>query len=823
MKMKPMVFLFLLMCVSLVRAESWNDMTIWFDKPCSSGTPPAWGDFPSLLSGDSMTNADWEWEHVSLPVGNGSIGANVFGSVFTERFTFNEKTLWTGGPGTGAASYWDVNKESAHVLPEIRKAFTDGDNENAARLTGDNFNSGVPYEPSAETPFRFGNFTTCGEFRVRTGLDESKVSGYRRALSLDSALVKVSFSIDEVRYIREFFVSYPDDVMVVRFVSDHPESQNLEFTYLPNPILENGTFSAVGKKELLYTATVPGNDMEYALRVAVRTSGGDAEVTADGTILVKGADEAVFIIAADTGYRMNFNPDFEDPLTYTGENPVSVTGRWMKAAGRKTFRQLFRSHYEDYSALYGRSSLALNPGVPCPGADFPTPERLERYRAGEPDFGLETLYWQFGRYLLIASSRPGNMPANLQGLWHNNINGPWRVDYHNNINIQMNYWPACQTGLPECEIPLFDYIRTLVRPGEKTAGAYFGARGWTASVSSNIFGFTSPLRDKDMSWNFNPMAGPWLATHVWDWYDYTRDSSFLKEIGYELIRGGAMFAADFLWRRPDGYYAAVPSTSPEHGPVDKGATFVHAVAREILSDAIAASEILGADELERMHWQAVLDSIAPYMTGRYGQLMEWSEDIDDPKDRHRHVNHLFGLHPGHTISPLTTPELAEASRVVLEHRGDLATGWSMGWKLNQWARLHDGNRAYTLYGNLLKTGTNENLWDSHPPFQIDGNFGGTAGVTEMLLQSHMGFIHLLPALPDAWRDGTLSGVMARGNFIVDISWKEGFLESAVIRSGAGEVCRLYYNGMEKTFSTEAGKSYIAVVRDGRIELVRQEI
>ena len=399
------------------------------------------------------------------------------------------------------------------------------------------------------------------------------------------------------------------------------------------------------------------------------------------------------------------------------------------------------------------------------------------------------------------------MPANLQGIWHNNVDGPWRVDYHNNINIQMNYWPACSTNLYECTLPLIDFIRTLVKPGQKTAQAYFGTRGWTASISANIFGFTTPLESEEMAWNFDPMAGPWLATHVWEYYDYTRDKKFLKETGYDLIKSSAQFATDFLWRKPDGTYTAAPSTSPEHGPIDEGTTFVHAVIREILQDAIEASKVLGVDSKERKQWQEVLTHLAPYKVGRYGQLMEWSKDIDDPKDEHRHVNHLFGLHPGHTLSPITTPDLAKAARVVLEHRGDGATGWSMGWKLNQWARLQDGNHAYKLFGNLLKNGTLDNLWDTHPPFQIDGNFGGTAGITEMLLQSHMGFIQLLPALPDAWKDGSISGICAKGNFEVDLSWKNGQLAEATIFSKAGEPCTVRYGDKTLSFKTSKGKVY----------------
>ena len=319
-----------------------------------------------------------------------------------------------------------------------------------------------------------------------------------------------------------------------------------------------------------------------------------------------------------------------------------------------------------------------------------------------------------------------------------------------------------------------------------------------------------------MSWNYNPMASSWLATHLWDYYDFTRDERFLRQTAYPLMRGCALFCEDFLWRKPDGTLTAAPSTSPEHGPVDEGTTFTHAVVREILLDCIEAAKVLKTDADEVEKWQKILDELAPYRIGRYGQLMEWSRDIDDPKDEHRHVNHLFGLHPGRTISPLTTPELAQASRVVLEHRGDGATGWSMGWKLNQWARLHDGNHSYVLYGNLLKNGTADNLWDVHPPFQIDGNFGGTAGVTEMLLQSHAGCIDLLPSLPDAWSEGQISGLRARGNFGVDIRWKNGSLAEARITSGSGVPCAVRYGRQTLKFETKKGKTYVVRLQDGTL-------
>ena len=727
-------------------------LSIWFDTPNTlqgraiwyGSRPDLWkGESKPESAGDTARNPDANWESQSLPIGNGSIGANIMGSIEAERITFNEKTLWRGGPNTsrGADAYWNVNKQSAHVLKEIRQAFTDGDQKKAEMLTRKNFNSEVPYESNREKPFRFGNFTTMGEFYIETGLSTVNMSDYKRILSLDSALAVVQFKKDDVAYERDYFISYPANVMAIRFKADRPGKQNLTFSYSPNPV-STGSMSADGANGLAYTAHLDNNGMQYVVRIHAIAMGYDV---------------------------------------------------------------LFKQHYDDYAALFNRVKLQLNPDAQS--ANLPTGKRLQNYRKGQPDFYLEELYYQFGRYLLIASSRPGNMPANLQGIWHNNVDGPWRVDYHNNINIQMNYWPACSTNLYECTLPLIDFIRTLVKPGQKTAQAYFGTRGWTASISANIFGFTTPLESEEMAWNFNPMAGPWLATHVWEYYDYTRDKKFLKETGYDLIKSSALFATDFLWRKPDGTYTAAPSTSPEHGPIDEGTTFVHAVIREILQDAIEASKVLGVDSKERKQWQEVLTHLAPYKVGRYGQLMEWSKDIDDPKDKHRHVNHLFGLHPGHTLSPITTPDLAKAARVVLEHRGDGATGWSMGWKLNQWARLQDGNHAYKLFGNLLKNGTLDNLWDTHPPFQIDGNFGGTAGITEMLLQSHMGFIQLLPALPDAWKDGSISGICAKGNFEVDLSWKNGQLAEATIFSKAGEPCTVRYGDKTLSFKTSKGKVY----------------
>lgn len=783
---------------------------VWFDQPTSLNGQQCWWKGQTdkskkpVRAGDSPVNADHEWEYRSLPLGNGSIGCNVMGSIATERYTLNEKTLWRGGPNTakGAQDYWNQNKQSAHVLKDIRQAFADGDWNKAAQLTTQNFNSNVPYEATGEPQFRFGSFTTMGELTLKTNINDQGVQHYRRALSVDSAFAKVSFvAADGTAYERQTFVSYPANVMAIRLTANQKGKQTFTLNYAPNPVSE-GTFAADGNNGLCYTARLDNNKMQYVVRIKAIAKGGSVAYN-NGQLVVNNADEVTILLTADTDYAPNYNPDFTDNKAYVGVDPVKTTQHWMKNAVKAGFFKLFKQHYADYAALFNRVHFTLN----GPSSTLPTNERLAAYRKGTKDAGLETLYYQYGRYLLIASSRPGNLPANLQGMWHNNVDGPWRVDYHNNINLQMNYWPALPTNLTECTEPLTNFIRLLEKPGERTAKAYWGARGWAAGISANIFGFTAPLEGADMSWNYNPMAASWLATHLWDYYDYTRNEAFLRKTAYPLMKGCAQFCEDFLWRKADGTLTAAPSTSPEHGPIDEGTTFTHAVIREILLDCISAAQVLKVDADEVAKWQGILHDLVPYKIGRYGQLMEWSRDIDDPNDQHRHVNHLFGLHPGHTISPLTTPTLAQAAKVVLEHRGDGATGWSMGWKLNQWARLHDGNHSYILYGNLLKNGTADNLWDVHPPFQIDGNFGGTAGVTEMLLQSHAGCLDLLPSLPDAWATGSITGLRARGNFGVDLKWNNGQLTQAVITSGSGGVCHVRYGQHTLDVNTTKGKTY----------------
>lgn len=765
---------------------------------------------------------DPQWERRSLPIGNGNIGASLFGSVATERLSLNEITLWNGGPGTskGPAHYWNVNKKSTDALRQIREAFAAGDSALAAQLTADNMNGVAAYERGAEPEWRFGNYTTLGELRVATGIDACDEGSYSRILSLDSALARVSFTAGGVRYMRETFCSHPENVLVVRFTASKKGKQNLLLKYVPSMEAKVATYN-VDANELLYVGNLTNNGMKVVVRIAMRHKGGKVVRNGHVGLQVKGADEVEFILTADTDYKMNFDPDFNDPKTYVGVEPMETTASWLKAAMALNYKRLMRRHLADYRPIFTRVSLSLgadaNKALTRTELEKATPDRLADYRRGVADPYLEALYYQFGRYLLISSSRAGNLPANLQGLWLANSDAPWHADYHNNINIQMNYWPVMQGGLQECAKPFVDYVRTLVKPGAVTARNYFGARGWTASISANPFGFTAPLRDRDMSWNLSPVAGPWLAAQVYDIYTFSRDKEWLKNEAYPIIKGAALFCQDFLWRKPNGNYTVAPSTSPEHGIVDDGVTFCQAVVRELLTDAVEAANILGVDQAESAQWQDVLRHLPPYRIGRYGQLMEWSRDIDDPKDEHRHVNHLFGLHPGHTVSWTHTPELAKAARVVLEHRGDGATGWSMGWKLNLWARLLDGNHAYKLYGNLLKNGTADNLWDLHPPFQIDGNFGGTAGVTEMLLQSQDGDIHLLPALPDAWADGEVKGLCARGNFVVDITWRGGQLAEARVRSNSGEAGVVRYKGQTLPVDVKQGETLVVTWEKGKLQ------
>lgn len=779
---------------------------IWFDTPNSSTSGVAiWNsnDFSA-----TTTNPDQNWEKKSFPIGNGSLGATIMGAVNKERVVMNEKTLWKGGPGTGVSNYWNMNKSvSSSTLQQVRDYLVAGNNSRAHSLVASNYNGNVAYNKNV-----FGTYTMMGEAYVETGINESNVTNYKRIMNMDSSMVVVKFDANGIEYTRKYFCSYPDSVMVWKYLSKGG-TQNLTFSF-GCPQRVNSVTAVEGG--LLYDCAIDNNGMEWAMRVYVRANGGGTVTTnaSARTITVSGATDVDFIIAGDTDYKMNFNPSFTDSKTYVGVDPVASVNSIIDEAKEKSYNELFNNHRNDYSAIFNRVKLSINPSESF--ENLPTPTRLANYRNGILDHELEALYFQYGRYLLIACSRAGSMPANLQGMWNNNIDGPWRVDYHNNINLQMNYWPATCTNMLECFQPFIDYVRGLVKPGERTAQAYYGARGWTAEVSTNIFGFTAPLIDTDMSWNYNPTAGPWLTTQIWEYYDYTRDKEWLRNVGYDIIKSSANFVSDLLYYA-NGSYTSAPSYSPEHGTCDLGATYANAVTREVLIEAIKAAEILNVDATLVSEWREKLNNMYPYKIGRYGQLQEWYHDIDTYGDTHRHTNHLFGLHPGSTVNPITTPELADACKETLRQRGDAATGWSMGWKLNHWARLQDGDHAYTLFKNLLKNGTLDNMWDTHPPFQIDGNFGGTAGISELFLQSQMDTLYVLPALPSEWREGSITGLLARGNFTVDIYYSNNQLDYALITSNMGEECRVRYDGKTISFPTVKGEQYRVTLSNGELK------